>query len=239
MTFIGADWNVSGQLVLSAPYSFVVIDPRAQGEWLWVELHGKLCRARDCGEQAANFLSDYLGFECRLMRFAPESLFRRQISKQWRLRETDRVSGFADGYPVLAMWEDGLTELNRRLEERELEPITISHFRPNIYIKRTEGDFNPFVEDEWFQKKLQIGNVTFFVAKPCDRCAITTINPMTGCKLPHGEPLRTLVGYRCIRPEDNKPYFGQNLIPLNKGVIRIGDEVTLIEQTKPLWRRRW
>ena len=126
-----------------------------------------------------------------------------------RARAGDVVS-FADGYPYLLISEASLADLNGRLAQ----PITMDRFRPNIVIAGTE----PFAEDHFSQVRL--GALSFRGVKRCDRCSVTTIDPLTG----EGgkEPLRTLARYRL---EDQKVWFGMNLIHDGTGVLRVGDAV--------------
>jgi uncharacterized protein YcbX len=85
-------------------------------------------------------------------------------------------------------------------------------FRPNFVITSTE----PFAEDQW--KHISIGNLHFEVVKPCARCVLTTIDPITSEKGP--EPLKTLSAYRRV---GNKVLFGQNVVVKDPGEIREGD----------------
>ena len=124
---------------------------------------------------------------------------------------------FADGYPLLLISEASLTDLNLRADAQ----LLMSQFRSNIVVAGTR----PFEEDGW--RHIRIGEVDFLVAKPCSRCVMTTIEPSTEHFNALKEPLATLLRYR--RGEDGEVYFGQNLIALNKGVIRLGDGVEVLE----------
>jgi uncharacterized protein YcbX len=120
----------------------------------------------------------------------------------------DRVS-FADGFPFLLVSQDSVNELNRRLTDE----IPADRFRANIVI---EG-CSPHAEDGW--SSIRIGSVNFRVAKPCARCVVVTTDQLDGGR--SAEPLRTLAGYRRV---DGKILFGQNLIHLGGGTLRVGDE---------------
>lgn len=50
----------------------------------------------------------------------------------------------------------------------------MNRFRPNIVVS---GAGLPFAEDEWIE--IQIGDVSFLVAKPCARCPIPTTDQET------------------------------------------------------------
>ena len=68
------------------------------------------------------------------------------------------------------------------------EALDIVRFRPNVII---DGD-EPFSEDAW--PSVRIGHLTFRTTMVCDRCVMTTIDPLTlaGGK----EPIRTLARQR-------------------------------------------
>lgn len=136
----------------------------------------------------------------------------------------DRVS-FADGYPLMLTSERSLEQLNDWILEGPHAaegPLPMTRFRPSVVVR---GDLEPWAEDGW--KRLRIGSVEFRVAKGCDRCVFTTIDPVTAVK--GREPLVTLAKYRRW---SGKIWFGVNLIPdLVSGapaIIRIGDPVEVL-----------
>jgi MOSC domain-containing protein len=91
--------------------------------------------------------------------------------------------------------------------------LSIVRFRPNVVL---DGD-EPFAEDDW--SRLRIGDVEFRTTAACDRCVMTTVDPVTlrGGK----EPIRTLARHR---RRDAKTWFGIRLAPLGTGKITVGDE---------------
>lgn len=159
--------------------------------------------AEDCGDAVANWLSERLGRACRLV-FMPENSIR-PIDPDFSVSEQDVVS-FADGFPVLITNTASLEDLNARLDQ----PVSMLRFRPNLVIHSDQ----PFAEDQF--RRLQIGNVPFVSVKPCARCVMTTIDPETGES--GKEPLRTLASFRTL---NRKVMFGQNLIPLQEGTLRL------------------
>ncbi len=172
--------------------------------------------AADEGDEVATWLSEFLGIECRLVRRG--RAFHRPVDPHYATAgEHDQV-GFADGFPLLLISEASLDDLNARLSK----PVGIERFRPNIVVTGCE----PYEEDRW--TKLQIGNLTLHVIKPCSRCTIPTVDPRMGKRDPDGEPLRTLATYR--KGPDGRVHFGQNLIHEPKrGTLRVGDEVIVLQ----------
>ncbi|MCX4759796.1 MOSC domain-containing protein [Streptomyces sp. NBC_01275] len=128
---------------------------------------------------------------------------------------------FADGYPLLVAAASSLDALNSLIAQGEHAaegPLPMDRFRPNAVVAGT----GPWAEDGW--SRLEIGEVPFRVAKPCGRCVVTTTDQTTAGR--GKEPLHTLGRHRRI---GGKLVFGQNLVPLSRGTIRVGDPVRVIE----------
>lgn len=153
------------------------------------------------------WFSDYLGAPHELV-YMPEH-HQRQVNPM-RANPGDIVS-FADAYPFLMISEASLADLNARLEV----PVTMDRFRPNIVI----SDSEPFAEDGY--ARVHVGELSFRGPKRCERCVITGVDPVTGER--GKEPLRTLAKYRL---DDQKVWFGMNLIHDDTGVLRVGDLVS-------------
>jgi uncharacterized protein YcbX len=118
--------------------------------------------------------------------------------------------GFADGFPFLLTSEGSLAELVRRGAD-----VPMERFRPNIVV----GGAPAFAEDGW--RRIRIGRLAFRVAKPCARCAITTVDPARGA-VAGVEPLRTLASFR---GSEDGVLFGMNLVHEGTGSIAVGDPV--------------
>ncbi|MGB8981642.1 MAG: MOSC N-terminal beta barrel domain-containing protein [Anaerolineales bacterium] len=201
-----------GTLELSAPdYDSLQLGIRTSGTPWPVDIwKSQGVHAIDQGEEAAGWFSDWLGTPVRLVHFADG--YKRRVSQEYAVNEDDHT-GFADGYPILLTSEEGLQDLNSRLEM----PVPMDRFRPNLVVKGCE----PFAEDTW--NRIRVGDVELAVVKPCARCVVTTIDKETLDQ--SREPLRTLGKYRRHKLG---AIFGQNVIPLNEGRIRLGMSVTVL-----------
>jgi len=171
------------------------------------------CDAVLAGAEADAWFSDCLGFSCRLVQMTDELV--RTVDPDYG-QAGDEVS-FADGFPLLLISEASLNDLNGRLQT----PVSMRRFRPNLVV---DGE-GAYQEDQW--RRIRVGDVEFEGVKNCSRCVFTTIDPDTGVKDPHKEPLRTLSSYR--RQPQGGVYFGQNLIPRSGGVIHVGDRVESLD----------
>lgn len=157
---------------------------------------------------ARELISDAVGVHARLVYMPDDAV--RAVSERFG-RPGDIVS-FADGFPVLLASTASLRELERRAGQS----FSMTRFRPNIVVSGCE----PFEEDTWTQ--LAINGIAFRVAKPCERCVVTTIDPETGES--GKEPLRTLATFR---KQTDGVLFAVNLIPESEGELGVGDSVTL------------
>ena len=169
--------------------------------------------AAPAGAEAHAWISAALGQACRLVHLRDPGA-RASTSKFALAGET--VS-FADGFPVLLTSDGSLADLNARLAV----PVPISRFRGNLVIAGAAA----WAEDTW--RLIRIGGATFRVAKPCDRCLVTTIDQATGERLQRMEPLRTLGQFR---QEERGIMFGQNLVPTVLGRVCVGDAVEVLER---------
>jgi uncharacterized protein len=205
-----------GTLELSAPiYESIQLGIQTSGTPCLVNIwKSKGVHAIDQGEEAASWFSDWLGTEVRLVHIADG--YKRMVNESYAVNEDDHT-GFADGYPILLASEEGLYDLNSHLES----PVPMNRFRPNLVVKGCE----PFAEDTW--NRIRIGEVELAVVKPCARCVVTTIDKETLEQ--SQEPLKTLGKYR---KHKLGAIFGQNVIPLNGGSIRLGMNVEVLSRSR-------
>ena len=168
------------------------------------------CNAYDGGDEVANWLSQFLDIESRLV-FFPDNEIR--IVDQTYARPEDQTA-FSDGFPILLTSQASLDDLNSRMDEA----IPMARFRPNIVVSGCEA----FAEDDWQQ--LKVGDVTLRIVKPCGRCIIPSIDIATAARCK--EPIKTLVAYR---KRDNEIFFGQNAVANGEGIVEVGMKVEVIE----------
>ena len=202
------------------------ISPRAKR--LQVQVWRFQGEAVGVSEEADAWLSEMLGTPLRLVRCAPE--MDRVANPEWA--EGRAPIAFSDGYPVLLLSEASLEALNdaMRGQHPEIEPFAMSRFRPNLVVRGCAA----FAEDDW--ATLRMGEVVLDVVKPCDRCAVTTVDPETAQR--GAEPLRTLAR---IRRSPKGVLFGQNCVARGAGMLEIGSEVEVLSagrlaRTPPDWR---
>ncbi len=175
------------------------------------------CAAIDQGNAVADWFSQYLGRPVRLVRMADD--FHRQLDRRYAPRPGD-TTAFADGFPILIVSEESLTDLNSRLAS----PLPMNRFRPNIVVRGASA----YAEDGW--RTFAIGGVAFEGVKTCARCAVTTIDQTTADR--GREPLATLATYR---DSERGVLFGQNVIQTppdgdptwDWGTLRVGDLVNV------------
>lgn len=139
--------------------------------------------AWDMGDVAAQWFSDFLAPQrpagapprpFRLVRFDPDH--RRLASRKWT-GDIEAQNQFSDGFPLLVASTASLDGLNRRLQAKGLEPVTIERFRPNIVL----GGIDEHDEDRIDMLHIDTpeGAVLLRPVKPCARCPISNIDPNT------------------------------------------------------------
>ena len=180
----------------------------ATGSRLNVEIWRDTVNAQEVSSVVNEWFCDALHQEVRLV-CMPEDVIR-SVDPDFS-RPGDHV-GFADGYSFLLLSQASLDDLSQRMGE----PMDALRFRPNLVIEGTSA----FEEDQF--SHFSIDGVRFKVAKPCARCVIPTIDPLTGLSNP--EINRVLAGYRT---KEKSIMFGQNLVHDGVGMLRVGSEVHL------------
>lgn len=185
----------------------IALQPTLTGRKQTVTIWDDAVKAVEVSEESSNWFSQILNIGCKLVYFPEEN--ERAVDRQYATHE--QVS-LADGYPFLIIGEASLQDLNNRMKK----PLPMNRFRPNFVFS---GGL-PFEEDTW--KKFSIGTNRFLGVKPCSRCVLTTVNQDTAEK--GDEPLRTLATYR---KQNNKIYFGQNLLAVDHTFVQEGDLITL------------
>jgi uncharacterized protein len=176
-----------------------------------VEVWGDRVAARDCGDSAAELLSELLDEPARLAWIPPAS---------WRAADPDFTGsievpvGFADGFPILVCNEASLADLNGRLPSA----IPMNRFRPNVVLSGLPAYAEDGISD------IAIGALRLRFVKPCTRCTMPAIDQVTGER--GVDPSPVLKQYR-HDPVLRGVTFGVNAIVLEGGgqTIRVGDRV--------------
>ncbi|KAM6915860.1 molybdenum cofactor sulfurase [Xenentodon cancila] len=161
--------------------------------------HSKVCGDRvetvDCGDEAASWLSDFLGQPCRLIRQSPD--FTRVKKKRSDEAATSLFLSLVNEAQYLMINRASVALIQNLMSSRQdgcegdellVAQNVIRRFRANLVIAGVE----PFEEDNW--SHLIIGNTRFVVAGQCGRCQMIGIDQDTGAKTK--EPLMSLSAYR-------------------------------------------
>jgi uncharacterized protein len=164
------------------------------------------CDAQHVLATADQWLSAFLQVDCRLVYQNPDNI--RRVDPHYGLA-SDQAS-FSDGFPFLIISENSLASLNRAMQL----DMSMTRFRPNLVISGSPE----YAEDSW--REISIGNIEFRLPKPCSRCSVPTIDPVTAKT--GKEPLTTL---NRTRKWQNKVYFGQNALHNQCGELAVGDVV--------------
>ncbi len=138
------------------------------------------------------------------------------LGKGVRLTVPPRGGGVY-GAPVSILTTASLRDLGERTGRTDLLD-TASRFRMTMVIDTDE----PYVEETWFGRELQLGEAVVKVEAPVARCGVIDLDPVTGEK--DGSLLKALAGYR---PDTGgEPWFGVDARVVVPGAVRPGDSVT-------------
>lgn len=163
-----------------------------------VRIFGSDTQGLDEGDTPSEWLSEFMGTPCRLLRVHPlaDRKASRDYVNAWRRKHhedtpefpADHVFGFADGFPFLVANQASLDELNQQLQNKGEPSIPMNRFRPNIVLQGLDA----YEED--FVASMRVGDLTFAFVKRCARCPIPNIDQATAVSSP--EPALTLSAYR-------------------------------------------
>lgn len=169
--------------------------------------------AYDMGDLAAQWFSDFLGRTLRLVRFDPEQ--RRLSDSRWT-GTLEAENAFADGYPLLVTCTASLGELNRRLAAQGHAAVTLARMRPNLVLSGLDAHAEDHLDELTFDTAE--GPVRLKLVKPCARCPIPDVDPLTG-ETGHAVG-DTLAGYRADARMGGQLTFGMNAVMV-EGVDRM------------------
>lgn len=170
-----------------------------------------------------DWLSDSFGGRFRLASLTGATRRRREFD----MRDEAFDMSFADGYPILIATTASLQAINEYVTAQGEEALPMARFRPNIVIDGAD----PWQEDSW--KRIKIGELIIECVKPCTRCIMTTLDPLSG----DSRGNMALDALTKLRLSDDKRLkgvlFGTNAIALGAGRIASGDKVEILETHSP------
>ncbi|MEO8057378.1 MAG: MOSC N-terminal beta barrel domain-containing protein [Burkholderiales bacterium] len=161
--------------------------------------------AYDMGDLCAQWFSDFLGAKVRLVRFDPEQ--KRLSERRWT-GEIKAENSFADAFPLLVTSAASMPELNRRLEAQGHAAVTMTRFRPNLVLDGLAAHGEDPLDE--IVIGTEDGPVRLKLVKPCARCAIPDVDPLTG--VPGHAVGDALQSYRADARLDGALTFGMNAV---------------------------
>ncbi|MEV4311752.1 MOSC N-terminal beta barrel domain-containing protein [Actinocrispum sp. NPDC049592] len=167
------------------------------------------------GAGPAEWFSQYMGEECRLVRITP--------GHERRSNGLTRgYAGFADAHALHVTSMSSLDNLNALiLQSGGLDALPMNRFRPNIVLS---GWPEPHTEDR--VRRMTIGGIEAGWEKRAVRCVVPTVDQATGRRAGH-EPTKTLARYR--REPEGGVSFGTKFAVVTAGQVAVGDPADVIE----------
>lgn len=190
------------------------------GHEIPVQIWDDVVQAVDQGDRLAEWLSDHLQLQTRLVKAAGS--FHRDARQNYV--ENANTVRFQDGYPVHWFFQESVDELSQIAGE----PVPWQSFRPNIVASGSPAQTEHVIYSG------EIAGIPFIDPKPCDRCPVTNVNQATG-EIKNGRALTHLAKYKRWRKNTGEQavIFGENMLPLAEGEIQVGDEIALTERRNP------
>lgn len=205
---------------------------------IWDDVVG----AFDMGDLAAQWISDFLNElpvgisstkhqKYRLVRFDPAH---KRLSKMSWTKGVEAPNQFADGFPLLVISTASLDGLNRRLIASGHAPVTMERFRPNIVLSGMDEHDEDRIGDMTIttaranadaNSDSTGGTVLLRPVKPCPRCPIPNVDPLTATVSPTvGDTLQT---YRQDARVGGAISFGMNAIVIDgvDQLLKVGQAV--------------
>lgn len=161
--------------------------------------------AFDMGALAAQWFSDFLCRSVRVVRFDPDQ--HRLASRRWT-GEIEADTAFSDGFPLLVTSTASLAEVNRRLRLAGHAEVGMNRFRPNLVLEGLDAHGEDHLDEIRFETPQ--GTVRLKLVKPCPRCPIPDIDPVTA--EPGHAVGEVLASYRADARIDGALSFGMNAV---------------------------
>jgi uncharacterized protein YcbX len=153
-----------GMLALEVPFA-------SEGDVVEVSVWDDRVAAVTQGEVADAWFSNFLGVPVRLVRFDPEG---QRLAKRRYTGAVEAPYKFADAFPLLIVGRASLGDVNARLAKSGESAVTMARFRPNLVL-----DGLPEFEEDYI-KSLRRDGLVLKPVKPCARCAVPGVDPLTG-----------------------------------------------------------
>lgn len=214
LTQVQAEYDTQGLLSLTYQGDTITLDNSLfSSVYKTVRIWETDLNAQMCGPSYNQWFSQIIGKDVELVYFCDKS-------ERVTGSRPDKPVAFADGYPFTIASKASLDALKQVCPEK----VNIAQFRANLIIDGCEA----FAEDTW--AKFRIGDVIFEAVKPSVRCTLTMVDPETGKFNEKGEPFKSLIRFRFLKQDGkNKgPTFAMNLVALNEGSIKTGDELEVL-----------
>lgn len=153
-----------GMLQLEVPFA-------SEGDVVKARVWDDTIAAVTQGEVADAWFSNFLGMPARLLRFDPEHT--RLASHRWTGKD-EAPYKFADAFPLLVTNTASLADLNRRLLKQGHPAVDMQRFRANLVLDGIEAYEEDYIDT------IRIGEITLRAVKPCARCSVPGVDPVSG-----------------------------------------------------------
>ncbi|KAL5494819.1 hypothetical protein ACEPAI_281 [Sanghuangporus weigelae] len=204
--------------------------------WGRNDIDGYICQPVDAEDHDAptRMLSQYFGKDVLLVFKGPRP---RPAPPTHDFPDLKATTLYQDGYPLLVTSEESLKDVESHLrgevgnqgvaDRWSSDNLVMERFRPNIVLG---GAGVPWAEDTWETIRIGENSSTITLVSKCTRCLLPNVDPETGVR-DKAVPYKVLMQFRTgLNPQrPGKSCFGCNGVPDGRGVIRVGDSITVVK----------
>ncbi len=191
-------------------------------EELQINVWKDICYGKSASKQVNNWITASLGSS------TPLKLVHLTQNSSRVFDNTQRFSiegnYFSDAAPYLLVNQSSLDELNSSLADLNFM-VDIRRFRPNIVL----SGLSPFTELEYQWLGTEENPKLFELIDHCSRCAVITVDPITGEKDPKSRPFKALAKLNSMPDNHKIPAFGVNTVLRSTSSLnlKVGDNLIL------------
>lgn len=189
----------TGQLTVQFPDGSVITEIAKTGRSVQTTMFGRSVAGKVLIGKFSDAFSEFCGQPIRIVR-------------------ADKAGTSYDEFPISLISQATIDHLSRMANGLKL--FDSRRFRPTFLL----SDCQPNQEDNWVSNRIRIGQqLQIKIVSRDPRCAITTLNPITGNR--DFDTLRLILS---SKPNLRAAYLGVYAIVEEPGTVVVGDEVSII-----------
>lgn len=203
---IGTTLNADRTLVLSSSDSPpMTVHPQACTQPARVQVWKDRCSAYLAPKEVNQWLTEQSGTRQPLKLVYFDKTTTRPTNPE---RFGEFHTYFADGSPFLLCNEASLQAVNQQQVQQQRPLVDMQRFRPSIVIEGLPA----FAEHQYRELYQADKNIVIGLRDHCQRCAVITVDQLTGERVDDGTLLKTIATINSMPDRPKAPAFGVNAV---------------------------